>query len=144
MPPVTSLSATFDQVDTKYLAKDSIVSTPSKTTPNKRVVRCGACGREGHNRSNATEHNCPAYFDEKEVGRRKKIRHKRENTIADERKKIESIEQESVNAERMQEELARQIEELERNKERAEEFRKEELKRRKAKVKRLEKSRNRN
>ncbi|KAL7542094.1 hypothetical protein ACHAXR_013214 [Thalassiosira sp. AJA248-18] len=135
---VASLSSNF-QVE--HLPNYSS-SNSSKAAPNKRTVRCGACGTEGHNRANATEHNCPAYFDEKEVSRRDKIREKRQMTIADERDKIRAIEKESENADRMQAELARQIEELERNKERAEDFRKEELKRRKQKLKRLQKQQN--
>jgi len=124
----------------------SIYKTDHSSSPNRslKTKRCGACGNEGHTRANATEHNCPAYNDEKELDRREKIREKREHIIAEERVKIRAIENESVNADRMQDELKRQIEELERNKERAEEFRKEELKKRKQKVKRLEKKRQNN
>mmetsp|Transcript_30118 Transcript_30118/g.62990 ORF Transcript_30118/g.62990 Transcript_30118/m.62990 type:complete len:1434 (-) Transcript_30118:244-4545(-) len=116
----------------------------SKAAPNKRTARCGACGLEGHNRSNATKHTCPAYNDQKEIDRREKIRRKLEVTISVERENIEAIQQESENADRMQAELARQIEELKKNKERAESFRKEELKRRTQKLKRLQNRQNRN
>jgi len=87
-PHVASLSSTY-RADDSNSPNSSIRS--SKATPSKR---CGACGREGHNRSNATEHNCQAYFDEKEIDRREKIRRKREETITQEREKIRAIEQE--------------------------------------------------
>lgn len=142
MSPVASLSSNSYHAD----HSSSLPTKPSRAAPSssKRAVRCGACGNGGHNRSNATEHNCPAYFDEKEIEKREKSQRKREQAIVDEREKIRAIERESDNAERMQEQLARQIEELERNKERAEDFRKEELKKRKQRVKRLQKQQNKN
>jgi len=131
--PFANLSSVFKHDDV------SSSPAPSSKASNKK---CGACGNEGHTRASATEFNCPAYFDEKEVERREKARKKREQAIEEEKQKIRAIENESANAERMQAELARQIEELKRNRERAEDFRKEELKRRKQKVKRLEKRQN--
>lgn len=112
--------------------------TPTKST-SKRVARCGACGNENHTRANATEFNCPAYYDDKEVDRREKIRLKREETIANEQANIRAIEKEAATNEKMQAEIARLNEELKRNNERTEAFRKEELKRKKQKVKRLQK-----
>ena len=117
-------------------------STSMDTLPkaaSKRVARCGACGHEDHTRANATEFNCPAFFDEKEVDRREKIRLKREETLAAEQEKIRAIEKEAVKAEKMKAEFARLNEELMRSNERTEAFRKEELKRRKQKVQRLQK-----
>ncbi len=52
---------------------DTASSSPVKV---KRVMRCGACKLEGHNRSNATPQNCPAYYDPKEVAERLKKRQK--------------------------------------------------------------------
>ena len=112
--------------------------TPTKST-SKRVARCGACGNENHTRANATEFNCPAYYDDKEVDRREKIRLKREEAIANEQANIRAIEKEAATNEKMQAEIARLNEELKRNNERTEAFRKEELKRKKQKVKRLQK-----
>jgi hypothetical protein len=116
----------------------------SKSSPGlKRVVRCGACGSEGHNRANATEFNCSAYNDEREVERRDKIRRKRDETLAAEQSKIRAIEKQSATAEQLQEGLLKQIEELKRNNELAEGLRKDELKRSKQKVQRLQKRQNR-
>ena len=116
-------------------------STTATPTPSK-PKRCGACGSEGHNRSTANEHNCSAYFSDKEIDRRERIRLKRQKEIEDEKDALVAIRKESSNAERMQAELQKQIQELERNKERAESFRKEELKKRMQKIKRLEKKQN--
>ncbi|KAL7552443.1 hypothetical protein ACHAWF_015680, partial [Thalassiosira exigua] len=134
--PAICLSSVYD-IDQPASMNSGCISS-SKAELTRRTVRCGACGNEGHNRSNANEDNCPAYFDEKEVERRARLKQKRDEKIAQENEKIKAIEEEAENADRMQAELARQIEELQRNKERAEEFRKEELKRRKANVKRWE------
>ena len=121
-------------------------STMSQSKPSqskvKRTVRCGACGNEGHNRSNATEHNCPAYFDDKEIDRREKLRLKRDKEIAQEKEAIEAMQRQNETSDRMQAELRKQIEALERDKKIAEEFRNEELKRRKKKVERLQKRQN--
>jgi len=120
-------------------------STSMGTSPmaaSKRAARCGACGHEDHTRANATEFNCPAYFDEKEVDRREKNRLKREKTLAAEQEKIRAIEKEAVKAEKMKAEFARLNEELMRSNERTEAFRKEELKRRKQKIQRLQKRQN--
>lgn len=119
----------------------SSIDLPPKVA-SKRVARCGACGKEDHTRANATEFNCPAYNDEKEVERREMIRLKREQSLASEQAQIRAIEREVATSEKMQAELARINEELKRNNERAEAFRKEELKRRKKKVERLQKRQN--
>jgi ERCC4-type nuclease len=134
------------------VAKAVSTSLPSPYRPNhsmssskvasKRVARCGACGKEDHTRANATEFNCPAYNDEKEVDRREKIRLKREESLASEQAQIRAIEREAATSEKMQAELARINEELKRNNERAESFRREEIKRRKRKVQRLQKRQN--
>jgi ERCC4-type nuclease len=118
----------------------SMDNTPKAAS--KRVARCGACGHEDHTRANATEYNCPAYFDEKEIDRREKNRLKRVQILAAEQEQIRVIEKEGVNAEKMKAEIARLHEELMRNTERTEAFRKEELKRRKQKVQRLQKRQN--
>ena len=86
--------------------------------------------------------HCSAYFSDKEIDRRERIRLKRQKEIEDEKDALVAIQKESSNAERMQAELQKQIQELERNKERAESFRKEELKKRMQKIKRLEKKQN--
>ena len=124
-------------------SSSNVWADDSKALPGlKRVARCGACGNEGHNRANATEFNCSAYYDEREVERRDKIRRKRDETLAAEQSKIRAIEKQSVTAEQLQEGLLKQIEELKRNNELAEDLRKDELKRSKQKVQRLQKRQN--
>ncbi len=108
-----------------------LITMDTSAKASKRVTRCGACGQEDHTRANATEFNCPAFFDNKEVDRREKIRLKREQCLASEQAQIRAIEKEAATAEKVHAELARINEELKRNNERAEAFRKEELKRRK-------------
>ncbi len=84
----------------------------SPKAASKRVARCGACGHEDHTRANATESNCPAYFDEKEVDRRKKVRLKWEETLASEQAQIRAMDQEGAKREKTQAELMRLHEEL--------------------------------
>lgn len=124
-------------------SSSNIWADDSKALPGlKRVARCGACGNEGHNRANATEFNCSAYHDNREVDRRDKIRRKRDETLFLEQSKIRAIEKQSATAEQLQEGLLKQIEELKRNNELAEGLRKDELKRSKQKVQRLQKRQN--
>ena len=144
--PILSSTHRPDHAKSSYAATSwAEPSTSMDTSPmaaGKRAARCGACGQEDHTRANATEFNCPAYFDEKEVDRRENNRLKREKTLAAEQEKIRAIEKEAVKAEKMKAEFARLNEELMRSNERTEAFRKEELKRRKQKVQRLQKRQN--
>ncbi|KAL7489051.1 hypothetical protein ACHAW6_014636 [Cyclotella cf. meneghiniana] len=105
----------------------------------KKSVRCGACGKEGHNRSTATEYNCDAYNDEKEIERREKLRQKKEAAIEQERQKIERLEREGETAEQLHREWLQKTEEMQRSNAQAKEYRNDALKRAKEKMKRLQK-----
>jgi ERCC4-type nuclease len=113
---------------------------PSPTdTPAKKRVKCGACGCEGHNRSTATEENCDAYYNDKEIERREKLRQKKEDAIRQEKERVKQMEKEGETAGTLHEEWLAKTEELKRNHAQAEEYRNNELKRAREKIKRLEK-----
>lgn len=78
-------SSTFDDLD----------------EPPKRRIHCGACGKEGHNRSNATESNCPAYFDENEIERREIQKMKKKESLERERKKMAELKREKKRMKRV-------------------------------------------
>jgi hypothetical protein len=109
----------------------------------KKAKVCGACGEEGHNRGNATQYNCTAYFEPKEVERREKLERKRLEKLDAEREKIERLERESGNAAQNYEEWLRQTEKIKKSHGQADEYRKEELKRAKQKKARMEKQQQR-
>jgi hypothetical protein len=103
-------------------------------------VRCGACHIEGHNRCTATADNCPAYYNDTEVERRDKLKEKRLAAIEEQREKIERLEREGEDAEKLQQDWLAKTEEIKRNNARVQEYRAEELKRTKNKMKRLQKN----
>jgi hypothetical protein len=105
----------------------------------KKPKVCGACGQSGHNRGNATQYNCSAYYDPKEVERREKLEQKRLEKLDAERRKIERLERETENANEQFEEWQRQTERIKEQNKQADEYRKEELKRAKQKKARMEK-----
>ena len=96
----------------------------------------------GHNRSNATDDNCPAYFDEKEIKRREDQKRKKELAILREEQRIARLEQDEKNAERLRADFLRQAEELNQAVARTGELRKEEIKKSKQKVQRMQKRQN--
>lgn len=109
------------------------------TIPVKIRIRCGACGNEGHNRSNATKVCCPAFYDEHEVDRRERIRKKKEDAIDQEHQRIKRLEREGEAAETLHRDRLEQTEKLKKNVANAGEYRKQELKRAKEKMQRMQK-----
>lgn len=151
-----NLSSSYEAVDpTSYYPSSSMKPSPShnrsafaakKPPPEdcaKKPKVCGACGEEGHNRGNATQYSCTAYFEPKEVERREKLERKRLEKLDAERHKIERLERESGNAAQNYDEWLRQTEKIKKSHEQADEYRKEELKRAKQKKARLEKQQQR-
>jgi len=122
----SAASSTFDDLD----------------EPPKRRIRCGACGKEGHNRSNATESNCPAYFDENEIERREIQKMKKKEALERERKKMAELKREEETDEKSYADWLKQTEELKKKISKSAEYRKGELKRIEKKVQRMEKRQN--
>ncbi|CAJ1964269.1 unnamed protein product [Cylindrotheca closterium] len=78
--PETTSSAT--KMSSKAVKPDTYVS--AITSPNqKRRIRCGACGLDGHNRGTATDANCPAYNNPDEVSLRNKKKEAAEKKARD-------------------------------------------------------------
>jgi hypothetical protein len=120
----------------------SVAAQAQKPPPDGGVKKpkvCGACGQSGHNRGNATQYNCSAYYDPKEVERREKLEQKRLEKLDAERRKIERLERETESANEQFEEWQRQTERIKEQNKQADEYRKEELKRAKQKKARMEK-----
>ena len=83
----------------------------------KKQPTCGACGLTGHNRGNATEHNCPSYNDETEINlREQKKRKAREKAVAKEqayeesKRADETLQQRTVEFEKQMEAMKDQLE----------------------------------
>ena len=123
--------------DCGYQNPDHPSTTPQVSA--KKKIKCGACGHEGHNRSTATDNNCPAYYKDEEVARREKLRQKNLAKIEEERQKIERLEREEEEAERTFEEWQAKTKEIVQNNHQANEYRNDMLKRAKEKKRRLEK-----
>eukprot|EP00986_Skeletonema_menzelii_P001361 scaffold366_cov153-Skeletonema_menzelii.AAC.23 len=155
---VSNLSSSYDAVGpSNYYPSSSMKPSPShsrsrpaftakKPEPEagaKKPKVCGACGQEGHNRGNATQYNCTAYYDQKEVERREKLERKRLEKLDAERQKIERLEREGGSAAQNYEEWLRQTEKIKESHKQADEYRKEELKRAKQKKARMEKQQQR-
>ena len=153
-----NISSSYDAVgSSSYYPSSSMKPSPSHTTSDsayatkkpqaeggaKKPKVCGACGQEGHNRGNATQYNCTAYYDPKEVERREKLERKRLEKLDAERQKIARLEREEGNAAQNYEEWLRQTEKIKASHEQADEYRKEELKRAKQKKARMEKQQQR-
>jgi hypothetical protein len=135
-----------ESISNTYHPPSSFMASSSSALPNygsetsaRKKIKCGACGKEGHNRASATALNCPAYYNDSEVELREKKEQKKLAEIVQARQAIESIENERETASRVNEELLEKMEEMKRNNARAEQYRKEELKRQQAKLKRLQK-----
>ena len=125
-------------------SRSSFIATkPPSESGTKKPKVCGACGQAGHNRGNATQYNCTAYFDPKEVERREKLEQKRLEKLEAERKKIERLEREGGDAAQNYEEWLRQTEKIKASHEQADEYRKSELKRARQKKARMEKQQQR-
>lgn len=124
-------------------SESSFARKPEPMAGTKKAKVCGACGQEGHNRGNATQYNCTAYYDPKEVERREKLERKRLEKLDAERQKIERLEREGGNAAQNYEEWLRQTEKIKASHEQADEYRKEELKRAKQRRARMEKQQQR-
>eukprot|EP00985_Skeletonema_marinoi_P016517 scaffold8909_cov93-Skeletonema_marinoi.AAC.1 len=153
-----NISSSYDAVgSSSYYPSSSMKPSPSHTRSDsayatkkpqaeggaKKPKVCGACGQEGHNRGNATQYNCTAYYDPKEVERREKLERKRLEKLDAERQKIARLEREEGNAAQNYEEWLRQTEKIKASHEQADEYRKEELKRAKQKKARMEKQQQR-
>jgi hypothetical protein len=55
---------------TNYEAAATATAAPTPSSNSN--TKCGACGRNGHNRGSATAHTCPVYYSDEEVQRRRK------------------------------------------------------------------------
>ncbi|KAL7463099.1 hypothetical protein ACHAXS_003481 [Conticribra weissflogii] len=108
----------------------------------KRRIRCGACGNEGHNRTNATESNCPAYYDENEIARREKQKMKKMEALERERNKLSELKREEEDDEKGYADWLKLTKELQKNHSKSAKYRKGELKRIEKKVQQMEKRQN--
>lgn len=116
--------------------QETSASLPSAT---KKKIKCGACSREGHNRSSATASNCSAFYNDEEVERRERKEQRKLAEMEQTRQNIERLEREGEQAERLHQEWVAKTEEMKRNNAQAEEYRNDALKRAQDKMKRLQK-----
>jgi hypothetical protein len=81
----------------KPRAKNNEAAAAAPTPSSNNKTKCGACGRNGHNRGSATSQNCPAYYNEEEVQRRRKKKEELQRKASDTATRMRQLTSEEEN-----------------------------------------------